>query len=429
MISMSKNQILKELENMKQWISLLCMYPNTSILELSSNMHIESFRVYQIINDLRHLSYYEDSYLDMMNNEDIDLNNIKERIFVNKSDKLRFSNKQIIKYIRNAFSHSEGDKELYKISVNGKYLEIYLKNTKPIPFHIKMSILDLEEIILELKAVCTVFYLSLIEDNKIKRVYLKDKIDSHIFIDIINKYYQEYKYFDYQKYGKYVLKYFDNLNLSYEIKEYMLIPEQISIINKYQKIIDNSKNDQERNIYNSFMVRTISKIIPLGEEKLNIKKDNLLFLNLLYNYPANSFNSLKKELENTAYNLMYKRVLNDIQKEIYDNIGFNIDRLLLFDERDLINDSYMEYLIYYITTIDSNDKVKIGNKEYDREFIRNSFAHGRWFIDEDNYLILCDCKTGLKYDYEFHTIDKIHINNLLSYVYNSQYSHNKALKR
>ena len=169
------------------------------------------------------------------------------------------------------------------------------------------------------------------------------------------------------------------------------------------------------------MTRVISMIMPLEEEKLSIKEDNMLFLNLLCNYPSNSFDSLEKEFENTVINLMNYKELNDIQSKIYDCTGPRLERLFLYNKRDLVNDTVMEYIIYYITTISKDDKLIIGGKEYNREFIRNSFAHGRWFIDENNYIILCDCKNGKNNDYEFHTIEKIKLSDLFDMVCYKQY--------
>ena len=175
MVSLTKQEILESLERFSRIIEQIAKNPNSSsgIFLLSSNNYLKDYRVYQMISSLRCLSYYEDAFLDKITNDELQIENT---IFVNPSDYNRFSKKQIIKYIRNAFSHSEKEKELYKISKNGRYVEIKLQNTKPIPFHVKMSLEQLQKIIATIQQQQNLFYMSIMdfEHKSLKRVYLKE---------------------------------------------------------------------------------------------------------------------------------------------------------------------------------------------------------------------------------------------------------------
>ena len=432
MISLTKKEISNSLEKVSREIENMYHYSNTPTINFLNNLTVVDLRIYMFISKLRYLSYYEDVFLDSINNEDINLDSLRERIFIDNNTKNKFSNKQIIKYIRNAFSHSDLQKELYRISINGRYLEIHLKEVKPCEFHIKMSLLDLDELINNIKN--TNFYLSIFEDNKLKRFYLKDKLTKEESLNISN-YLEKNKFSCESNYSKLVLEYYKDIKKSYETKEYDIMFEQRDILNKYNdlilKNINNLKSNKEEllKFLETLKSYEISKIIPLQAEKLSMKEDVILFIKLIYNYSNYSFAELENEFPNTGFNLSFDKSLNEIQEIIYNQIGNNPSRLFLFQGSSLVIDTYMEYISYYIMNVCDDEVIEIRNKEYKKENIRNSLAHGRWFIDNENNIVLCDTKNGKYNDYNFHWIEKIKLIDLLSTIYQKQNSKIKKYKK
>ena len=156
MVSLTKEEILNAMNDVSFSIGGITTYhdkPMANSLfygsELFSNSDINfNYQIYGVMVELRIFSYLEDSFLDLINDSEIDFTDIKNRIFINPADSNKFSNKQIVKYIRNAVAHSDTTKELFKISRNGRFVEIDLKNTNPIPFHVKIDSKDLEKMIM-----------------------------------------------------------------------------------------------------------------------------------------------------------------------------------------------------------------------------------------------------------------------------------------
>lgn len=425
MIALSKNEILNCLEKVSRQIENICNYRDIPVINFLSNLTKTDIRVYMFISKLRYLSYYEDAFIDMISNDNINLDDLKDRIFIDKKTKNSFSNKQIIKFIRNAFSHSDALKDLYHISANGRYLEIYLKQVKPCEFNIRMTFADLDELVD--KITMPYFYLSLFEDNKLKRFYLKNKITDDEFLNIYS-FLDRKQIINEKEYSKAVIDYYDSIGNIYEKKEYNIMPEQIKtldtinniFISSINKVINDNNIDKKTELIEAFRDYNLSKIIPLEEEKLSLKEDNMLIIKLMYDYPNCSFNQLEKEFINTGYNILLNKPLSEIQNIIYSNIGNDFGRLFLFNGRDLENDTYMEYISYYIMNICNETEIKINNKVYVVEHIRNAFAHGRWFIDNDDNLVLCDTKNGKYNDYNFYWKEKIKLIDLLSVINKKQ---------
>lgn len=170
MIAMTKEEFATYLRDYSIMSELIRNHQQTSIRQIFQNFMITNgrfednnpeyfvrmIRSYKIYVIMKSFSYYEDLQINRLKDEELHFDEIKESIFVNKEDNKYFSKKSIIKFIRNAFNHSDADKELYKISKNGKFIEIYLSldnyidrngNRKiPVPFHIKISMEQLEKI-------------------------------------------------------------------------------------------------------------------------------------------------------------------------------------------------------------------------------------------------------------------------------------------
>ena len=418
MISLSKKEILNSLEKTSRAIESICNYKSIPVISFLSDLSIVDIRVFKFISKLRYLSYYEDAFIDSIENDDIDLSDIRNRIFVDKKTKDRFSNKQIIKYIRNSFSHNDSEKELYKISVNGRFLEINLKNTNPCEFHIKMSFSDLESLVDRIRKLN--FYLSVFEDNKLKRYYLKGKINNEDFLNV-SKLLEENDIITDKEYSKTIIDYYSKNSILYDIKEYDIMEEQLKSLKNYSELFNKSiiNNEEKRRLLESFRDYELSKIIPLEEEKLELKDESIFFMKLMNRYPDYSFSEIESEFISTGYNIIENKPLNKIQDEIFRNVYYP-HLMLLFNGRDMEDASYMEYISYYIMNMCGEKEIDINGKVYEVEHIRNALAHGRWFIDNDNNLVLCDTLNGKRNDYNFYWKEKIKLFDFLWSIYQVQ---------
>ena len=140
MIAMTKEEFATYLRDYSIMSELIRNHQQTSIRQIFQNFMITNgrfednnheyfvrmIRSYSTYVIMKSFSYYEDLQINRLKDEELHFDEIKESIFVNKEDNKYFSKKSIIKFIRNAFNHSDADKELYKISKNGKFIEIYL---------------------------------------------------------------------------------------------------------------------------------------------------------------------------------------------------------------------------------------------------------------------------------------------------------------
>ena len=86
-------------------------------------------------------------------------------------------------------------------------------------------------------------------------------------------------------------------------------------------------------------------------------------------------------------------------------------------------DGEMTALIPIVTYIDSvvthccnGETIQIDGIDYNAETIRNSFAHGRWYITTDNSIMMYDALPKNIYDYDLRPIGKIDIENFESWA-------------
>ena len=221
MVSLDKKEIGLCLKDYGIIRELMYEYPNMTIndifnLYMHSNNRIEDYnenyfarmvRVYGTICELRMFSFVEDLTISYLNENELDFDDVKKEIFINKDDYKYFSKKQIVRNIRNAFNHSDENKRLYNISVNGKFVEIYLKDTNPEPFHVKLNFDQLNKINTEISKNSHNMVISTIDFDEFNlyKPFLKEELEklkfTHFYIskkinsDLIEK----MKNFDYSK--------------------------------------------------------------------------------------------------------------------------------------------------------------------------------------------------------------------------------------
>lgn len=313
--------------------------------------------------------------------------------FVISTESSRFKKTHIFNFIRNAFFHSDNN-ELYRISPDCNFVTISLKQTKPIPFNIKLtandifrmtkfiqdyshhaSVFDLEnqeQIVLEnLFSHYHKFSRELDKVSLVRKVLpegIKDRKED-IHADIYNSSAMGSSSLFHNTLSKY-----GNVT---EVK-YRFSEKQKRLLHSRFKYFNNYLNNIGMEY---FVVPIILNYMPSG-----ICKINFLYFDLAvsYTYLFNSNNSIYDIMSDVSSDYMSIGANNSLKKKsVFDYVDKNIDiskygLLYLFDnnERENFNDILLFKYVY--GTINREEKVSIGGIEYRSEHIRNAFTHNRW---------------------------------------------------
>lgn len=126
--------------------------------------YYEMISIYEILLLSKFLTTLYDNYFDNLLESSINKISIPDSIFINSNDRSNFSNRQIIKLIRNALNHNDNpshDLVRFIRTENEKTkIEILLKNTKPIPFYVMLDINELMSICFEIKNTNSIIIIS-----------------------------------------------------------------------------------------------------------------------------------------------------------------------------------------------------------------------------------------------------------------------------
>ena len=421
MISLEKKEIFNTIVRVAKLIELVLIKPNDKIsnaivetyLEYDIEQYNKDYRIFTDLISLRLLSYCEDSYLDLTNNDEINFDQIKNKIFINPEDSKKFSNKQIIKFIRNAVSHSDKEKELFKISPNGKYIEIELKKTKPVPFHVKINNKDLLEIVNIILPAAKGNYLTLINKNKkvVSRFYLKNINKEKMPIP-------ENITCGTDEFFNCVKSFFEEKNIDYEIKEYPLLKEQIELIDNQEKVF--SKVLEENPEYrNTFYLTLFDSTIPLSNEKIYRLYSYLQLYLLLNEFTNYTFQQFKYEIAIGYKNAFSKMTKDKTEQEpmtglseyIYDfqnTCGKTLEHYFQGQKylSTLTNLTSNELLTYYFSCLCEED-IEINGIIYPKDNIRDAFVHGRYFNCLNGDIMCFDTNNGKNNDYNFYWKERL----------------------
>ena len=370
--------------------------------------YLEMITIYEILLVSKFLSILYDNYFDFLLESSIDNINIPNSIFVDSSDANRFSKKQIIKYIRNALNHNDNpNHDLFKfirINENGKdeiKIEISLINTKPIPFHVVLSIDELISIYFEIKKSNSIRIASNLSTKPIllNSLNVSDTIN-HIYL---RKYFARKKLSDEQK--KAIISYINSGNKIKNNSEFLLEngleykDYNYSIAQKI-KIEEDLKYWESLGVYgNDVIHHLLYKVLPFSWSK-----DRALTMNLiLTDYYMRLGKSCIFDIINDARKLYFnKNLIDESPLGLYGQ-SFGIDYNILFDSIDFANIISITNAIYYGYLFDSlvtDKEVNItDSKIIEREKIRDSFVHMRWFMGARECFKLFDWENGIDNEY------------------------------
>lgn len=427
MIAISKEQIINSIAEVSQTVEMITRNPDLpmkyatyqEIYIREDDGQVRSFfNIFSMMNALRRIALMTDSQLDDIDNNDFELDEVKERIFSDKNHAKQFSNKQIIKFIRNAFAHSDFNKELFKLSPNGRFVEIDLKQTKPIPFHVKIDRKDLGYICREIGRLSKGRYCTFIDrkNRKLKRIFFK-KIPN---LKVINEKQIKDGRFDYDEYYKYLIEHLKENNIEYREYEYDLMEEQIDFIKRFKR----ETKHFEKSFADMLFPVFAETIVPLAADKINYLDNGLELISYMYAYP------------NYSYNQMTAEIRKGIQASITPEQNLS-ELAKIFSEKDILLGEFqyvlnrntctkitiIEYITFYFTCMCEEEYITLDTTPQKitlrKEFVRNALIHGRWMDDQNGNLILCDAPNGKYNDYNFHTRIPVSLRALFNYCLNS----------
>ena len=377
-------------QNTSFWNNFKFHMNNDQRLQYSiSDYYTEMINIYEFFLVSKFLTMRYDNYFNYLQENSIDKMNIPPEIFVNKNDSTKFSKKQIIKFIRNAFNHNDNqERELYKIiRVNEKEkdiikIEINLKNTKPVPFHVVIDLEQLMVICHELQKSSTFFILS---NRSLTPIDINSKnVNDMLNNMFVRKFYSIKKLTEEQKIK--IRELLEN-NKSTKNNEHILQENGMTYKDFYFSIAQKIKIQEDLSYWESIGIRgndvishLISKVIPLS-----VTKDRMFAINLILVdcYMKDSSKSVSNFMRDALNILRTNKLNEETNFSIYFK-SFGYDNKLMYDALDLDNIASLTYSIFYGYLFDSlvtDDEIKIAsNKEVKREKIRDSFVHMRWFM-------------------------------------------------
>ena len=483
MVSMSKIDIAKYLRDYAIMSELVRNNPSVKIRtiynnymigsgredEIYDNGFIKMIRVYGFMTELRMFSFIEDISIDFLNENDLDFDDIKSKIFVNPEVAKKFSKKEIIRYIRNAFNHNDdSNHSKYNISVNGRFLEIDLQDVRKErekllnpqnkkTFHVKLDGKQLHKICKEaLKKNHNLvagyidydnynfddpFNETNIDNLSFVRIYISKKIDLSIINEISNSNMENLDSFQ-QRIDLIISILNKNNYKDYHVERYQINDSQKR---KLKNSLKNIKNLDVQIIGMKALKNSIfqlfSEVIPLGMFHFAQLYYEQQFASWFMD-PNLSFNEIeaiiKKGLMKEPYELCKNTSAEYISfdKERYDMIS-SVDSAHLVSEIMMTRDynSRVQYPItlylgYISDSLNNEPEIEVNGKKYDAVHIRNSFVHGRWFFGKKDSIELYDCESGNDNDYNFNWNESISLHALLNSMdnmYNSKKIENKKL--
>lgn len=455
MFSMSKEEMCQYLFDYALLCDKLIHNPNTPSGILFSYYMIDKHRYddnnieyyYRMIRTymsyifLRKFSYLEDFLLnrdDFLNNND--LKGLRNGIIsIDASPDI--TDKRIVQLIRNGFNHNnDPDFERFNISKNAGRYEIKFKdlrtqkekdNNAPIkPFRIKISDKYLADLygLISSKSQNVVIVSYDIPDGfdynsptlrqdlskiKIIRYYFTKKLTREQ-IDKMRDFHIK-EYYGKEEVEKIHRDFHDYLSSITEPVIFDLDNEQV---NTLYSMINNARKNNEFYLKNgeySALYRLIHKVVPLPLLKSYDIEEQVIL---------SSFLTMDEKLNHSSILELVRNITNGDNPEVNDEFVSQILNTLneSHDTGDLLDlfydllDGRFVQLLPLITFIDSvvthlcYDKfINVNGLKYNTEKIRNSFVHGRWFINQDNKIVLYDADPRNINDFKLELIGKIDI--------------------
>lgn len=392
-------------------------------------------RVYMIYNMMKKFSYLEDFLLrddNFINNNDLD-EIIPENTYSTNMGSV--SKKKILQLIRDGFNHNDSnDVDRFKISKNGKYVEIeFLRGPVKMKFSIQ-QIFDIYNNMTTHRQNNLSLSFDIPEDfdinsdnlyeelNKIKFVhyYFTDKLPDSI-IQQFNQIGDTKGLTNEELLQRSEM--FHNLSSSISAPvKFDLTDNQkkkiISYIDRYKKMYPQWLDDD----INAVMFYFLRKVVPVPLLKDQLIDHQLIMCERFMEDVYETYGQTVKETSSSFEGKNPFKPDDSFDQETFEMLNNMTPARKRDFYKDML-DGEMTALIPVVTYIDSvvthccnGETIQIDDIDYNAETIRNSFAHGRWYITTDNSIMMYDALPKNIYDYDLRPIGKIDIENFESWA-------------
>lgn len=476
MISMSRNEMVQYLKDYAELQYMVMLHPTTPIGNLfsynmlnqgrQSDNTIEYYermrRTFSSYQLFKHFSYTEDYLLnrdDFLSNNDLD--EVSEGCkFIDKP--IGITNKKIVQLIRNAFNHNDDlNVDRFLISKNGRYYQVEFNdirtnkeivNNVPVkPVKIKFGVEYLIKVI------------NIISEKKQNFLFLSFDIpeDFNIYSHDMIKELDKIKFVHYylpKKISKEAVSTLVELSdstrgkdinelleistkmhtfirtLEHDVKEFELNVKQKEkvadlikrYISKYPQLVDSDSPI-------GLMYYFLRQIIPVPMLKQNTLMNQIILSDGYYNNPNLSLKEINQSavklafgidedkrtnLENTVYEAFVKDYKDSEKRKLY------MDYL---DGEFIASYSAITYIDAVVMHYCTDEEITINGQKYNREKIRNSFAHGRWFISKNQELIMYDADPRNVNDYNLELVGEMNLKDFWDWA--AKYVESKSIKR
>ena len=442
MIAMTKFEMVRYLKDYADLQYLMMQHPNQQIGILFDRLMqskgrfeddtIEYYdimrRVYMNYNFMKEFSYLEDFLLNRdnyVNDNDLD-EIIPENTYSTNMGSI--SKKRLLQLIRNTFNHNDSDDvDRFKMSVNGRKIEIELLSG---PVKIKFDITKLYDAynnMIEHRRNNLNVSFDIPDDFDINSENLFEELDKIKFV---------HYYFN-KPLDNSTLVQFDQLNdtrglsneeigqrsemfttLSSSISapvKFDLVKEQKKKIESYiQRYKKQNPEFLEQDI-NNVMFYFLKKVIPVPLFKNGILDNQIMYCERFMQDVNETQNNILREVHTVLEGNNPFNPNDSFDQETFKllNLRKPVDNLEFF--KDLL-DGEMTAGIPIITYIDSvithcckEETINIDGIDYSVKKIRNSFAHGRWYISVDNSIMMYDADPRNIQDYNLEFVGKINV--------------------
>lgn len=396
--------------------------------------------VYVIYNVLKNYSIIEDFLLNQnnyLNNNDLyEMSNNYCIIDL----PINTSNKKIAQHIRNTFNHNDAITfDRFRISEDAKQIEIELKDTRTkteknqnLPEKHLQLIFTIDDL---------VKINNIIDSKRENQLYLHFDIpdDFNIFADNIDEEIDRIQFvhpYHNGKLSREVINKFNELGNFKELKTEQDFKERKEELNNYSNILGETityplnsyqkeelklllndykdKYGQFANMFVHFILNYyLEKITPIPAYKNKDINDQLLLCGGFYHNPQTNYNEINSYISNTITNRLSNH--NNIDSDIKNYIDKKSLTYKMRFYNNLLDKNFnpslpvILYIDSVITHLCTSDEITIDGKTYNREKIRNSFVHLRWYITHDNKIVMFDGDPRNRNDCNLEFVGKIDI--------------------
>lgn len=385
-------------------------------------------RVYMNYSFMKEFSYSEDFLLNKDNyitNSDLDEIILENTYSTNMGS---ISKKKLLQLIRDAFNHNDSeDVDRFKMSINGRKIEIeflggpvriVIDTTKLLDYYNNMlnhreNSLNISFDIPDNLNIKSGNLFQELGKIKIIRYYFKNKLSKTI-IEQFNQIADTRGLSNEEIKRKSEI--FNNLSSSISAPvKYNLTVEQKKKLESYIKLYRKDYPEFLEQDINNVMFYFLMKVVPVPLLKNYILDNQMIYCERFMQDTTETHNNVLKEVRaildnknlfnpNDSFDQETFELLN--QRKPADNLSFFKD---LLDGEMMAGIPIITYIDAVITHCCKEKTINIGGVNYNVKKIRNSFAHGRWYITIDNSIMMYDADPRNINDYKLEFVGKINI--------------------